>query len=270
MEQQENQITPFSTVRPLVDPKEARRQWDEFEALKTALLTQDDYQKISGNRYIKKSGFRKIAVYFGLSDTIQYEEKVEREDDSFYWRIKVQVEAPNGRTSVGVGICDSTERRYAHLEHDVYATAHTRAKNRAISDMVAGGVVSAEEVETHSPSNVKQTERSSAQLKRKKVEGKVNKPGERQKQKTPKTPEKESENLDQIKDKYEDNITMTLVANGLKVADYLEIQQYGKNVYVAPPKNIEEEVWVNYNSILANIGADWDQELHRWEIPVKQ
>ena len=32
------------------------------------------------------------------------------------------------------------------MEHDVYATAHTRAKNRAISDLVGGGEVSAEEM----------------------------------------------------------------------------------------------------------------------------
>ena len=67
-----------------------------------------------------------------------------------------EVRAPNGRINTGVGICDSKERNFAHLEHDVYATAHTRAKSRAISDMVAGGVVSAEEMESSSFQNRKQ------------------------------------------------------------------------------------------------------------------
>jgi hypothetical protein len=46
-----------------------------------------------------------------------------------------------------VGACASNERRFAHLDHDVRATAHTRGKNRAIADLVGGGEVSAEELE---------------------------------------------------------------------------------------------------------------------------
>jgi len=137
----------LNPVKPLVSPERAAEDWALFEALKSKLLTDDDYQPIAGRRYIKRSGFRKIAVYFGLSDRILEQERVDREDGSFYWRIVVEVEAPNCRVSTGVGACDSRERRFAHVEHDVYATAHTRAKSRAISDMVAGGAVSAEEME---------------------------------------------------------------------------------------------------------------------------
>jgi hypothetical protein len=130
-----------------VTPEEAAKQWALFEALKSKLLVDDDYQTIAGKRFIKRSGFRKIAVYFGISDRVLKEERVDREDGSFSWRIMVEAVAPNGRSCIGVGACDSKERSFAHLEHDVYATAHTRAKSRAISDMVAGGIVSAEEVE---------------------------------------------------------------------------------------------------------------------------
>jgi hypothetical protein len=135
---------------PLATPEEARKGWAAFEALKAALLTGDDYQQIAGKAFIKRSGFRKIAVYFGLSDRILEQQRVDREDKSFTWRMVVEAKAPNGRVSIGVGICDSAEKKFAHLEHDVYATAHTRAKSRAISDMVAGGVVSAEEMEAES------------------------------------------------------------------------------------------------------------------------
>jgi hypothetical protein len=134
-------------VQPLVSPEKAAEEWARFEALKAKLLTDEDYQTISGKRYIKRSGFRKIAVYFGLSDRILEQERIDREDGSFSWRIVVEAEAPNGRISTGVGACDSRERKFAHVEHDVYAIAHTRAKSRAISDMVAGGAVSAEEME---------------------------------------------------------------------------------------------------------------------------
>lgn len=137
----------LNPVKPLVSPERAAEDWELFLALKAKLLTDEDYQDIAGKRYIKRSGFRKIAVYFGLSDRILEQERVDRDDGSFFWRIVVEVEAPNGRVSTGVGACDSRERNFAHVEHDVYAIAHTRAKSRAISDMVAGGAVSAEEME---------------------------------------------------------------------------------------------------------------------------
>jgi hypothetical protein len=121
--------------------------------LKAKLLNEEDYQTIVGKRYIKRSGFRKIAVYFGISDRILKEERTQRDDGSFFWKIEVEAYAPNGRSCVGVGACDSRERKFAHTEHDVFATAHTRAKSRAISDLVAGGAVSAEEVEAETTAN---------------------------------------------------------------------------------------------------------------------
>jgi hypothetical protein len=145
---EDQEIAQFKPVLPLASAEEARKGWAAYEALKAALLTSDDYQAIAGKQYIKRSGFRKIAVYFGLSDRILEQERVDRDDKSFTWRIVVEAKAPNGRISVGTSICDSNERKFAHLEHDVLATAHTRAKSRAISDMIAGGAVSAEEMET--------------------------------------------------------------------------------------------------------------------------
>lgn len=146
-DEEEPILVSVQPVKPLVTPEQAAEEWARYESLKAKLLNEDDYQNIAGKRYIKRSGFRKIAVYFGLSDSILEQERSDREDGSFFWRIVVEVEAPNGRKSTGVGICDSKERNFAHVEHDVYATSHTRAKSRAISDMVAGGAVSAEEME---------------------------------------------------------------------------------------------------------------------------
>jgi hypothetical protein len=137
-----------TVVKPAVSPREAKENWSLFQNLKRELLDTSDYARIQKKKYICKSGFRKLAVAFNISDEILAEERTEREDGSFFWRIKAKATAPNGRTSIGVAICDSRERKFAHVEHDVYATAHTRAKNRAISDLVAGGVVSAEEMQT--------------------------------------------------------------------------------------------------------------------------
>lgn len=154
------EIVPLP-VRPLVSPEEAAKAWRAFKELKQKLLDKDDYQRIGDKKFIRKSGFRKLSVVFNLSDEIVEQEKTVREDDSFYWRIVTMVTAPNGRTSTGVGICDSKERNFAHIEHDVYSTAHTRAKNRATSDMVAGGVVSAEEMSNAPPEKPKKKAQTS-------------------------------------------------------------------------------------------------------------
>jgi hypothetical protein len=159
---EENAIVQ-TPVLPLVSPEKAAEQWALFEALKAKLLGDQDYQLIQGKRYIKRSGFRKIAVYFGISDRILKEERSERDDGSFTWRIAVEAYAPNGRACVGLGACDSRERKFAHLEHDVYSTAHTRAKSRAISDLVAGGAVSAEEVGETQDEHEPQLKNSSTQ-----------------------------------------------------------------------------------------------------------
>jgi hypothetical protein len=149
-EKQETSMVP-QIVKPLITVEEAVEAWRQFEDLKKRLLIEDDYQQISDKKYIKRSGFRKLGVFFGLSSTLINEERTDREDKTFMWRITVYATAPNKREMPGVGVCDSRERNFAHLEHDVYATAYTRALNRAISDMIAGGAVSAEELEASSP-----------------------------------------------------------------------------------------------------------------------
>jgi len=146
IEEKEQKSIVLAPVMPLVTAEKAAEQWALFEALKSKLLSSEDYQSIAGKCYIKRSGFRKIAVYFGISDRILKEERADRADGSFTWHITAEAIAPNGRSCVGVGACDSRERKFAHTEHDVLSTAHTRAKSRAISDLVAGGVVSAEEM----------------------------------------------------------------------------------------------------------------------------
>jgi hypothetical protein len=138
--------TALTIVEPIAPLEKIVGSMKAFEELKSKLLIEDDWQLIQGKRYIKRSGFRKIALAFGLSDKILEHERVDRPNGSFIWRIRVKVWAKNERSAEGVGACDSEERNFAHLEHDVYATAHTRAKSRAISDLVAGGAVSAEEV----------------------------------------------------------------------------------------------------------------------------
>lgn len=132
-------------VRPAVTASEALAAWREFQQLKKCILSKSDIQRIQGKDFIVKSGWRKFATFYNLTDRI-VEESKEDIPNGYLWKIKVVCTAPNGRQTEGVGICASTERKFSHPEHDIYSTAHTRSKNRAISDMIAAGEVSYEEV----------------------------------------------------------------------------------------------------------------------------
>lgn len=139
------------------------KQVDLFQELKKKLLRPMDYQVIQGKKFIKKAGWRKFALAFNLSDEILKEERREGNDKTdrvgggvwFVWDVTIKATAPNGRYSVATASCDSRERKFSHQEHDVRATAATRAKNRAISDLIGGGEVSAEEMgyESQYPTN---------------------------------------------------------------------------------------------------------------------
>jgi len=132
-------------VRQAVSAEVMKEQMRQFQNLKASLLDKSDVATIQNKPFIKRSGWRKLALAFNLSDEIIKEEK-EIIGDEFEWRIWVKAWAPNGRFSTGIGGCCSDERDFAHLRHDVYATAHTRAKNRALSDLIGSGEVSWEEL----------------------------------------------------------------------------------------------------------------------------
>ena len=133
-------------VVPAVTAEVMRASMIQFQSLKASLLDKNkDIATIQNKPFIKRSGWRKFALAFNISDEIIMEKRDEH-DDGFTWRMWVRATAPNGRCAVGIGACSSEERNFAHLEHDVYATAHTRAKNRALSDLIGSGEVSWEEL----------------------------------------------------------------------------------------------------------------------------
>ena len=137
---------PFSMlIRPVAQTDEIVAAWQNYQELKGKLLNDNDYQAIQGKRCIKKSGWRKLQTAFGISDELVKEERRDYKG-YFSFEVMVKVSAQNGRYAYGVGSCASNERNFSHVEHDTRSTAHTRAKNRAVSDLIGGGEVSAEEM----------------------------------------------------------------------------------------------------------------------------
>lgn len=134
-------------VRPAMTPDDSLIAWNEFQELKSRVKSPQDVIRIQGKEYLTKSFWRKMGTFFNLTDEITTREieidKSGRTRSAYY---EVKVTHPNGRSVVGIGFCSVNERSFAHPDHDIRATANTRAKNRAISDMIAGGEATAEEM----------------------------------------------------------------------------------------------------------------------------
>lgn len=163
-------VAPLSVQEVLerIASPEALEQQKQLMALYDqavhALVGPNDVHEEGGRQFKKKSAWRKIGRYFGIStEIVRIESRWEWDDEDqlkhFVARVTVRGTAPWGQTTEAVGVCSTREKRFytrdgrpndtarRKAEHDCEATAATRATNRAISDLVAAGEVSAEEVE---------------------------------------------------------------------------------------------------------------------------
>lgn len=161
--------TAPTTIQPLqtVDVEAAKDFMNNYQELVEALLDKNDYQPIQTANGIKKSkkksAWRKLATAFNISDEVIEKEIIRDECHRIISaRYEVKATLPNGRHGVGTGSAsiydkiskkDTKEptpfelrQRFTNAEHDITSTAHTRAKSRAISDLIGAGEVSAEEL----------------------------------------------------------------------------------------------------------------------------
>src|ERR1044072_1540088 len=137
-----------------MDPDEPRRAMETYQAISNALLDPEDMQDIGTSKFPKRSAFQKLANAYRVStEIVKDETDYDNEGHMVRARIPVRTTHPDGRYQEGDGRCHILERgeRKASdpkTEHDVHSTAVTRAKNRAIGDLIAYGAVSAEEAES--------------------------------------------------------------------------------------------------------------------------
>lgn len=163
-----------AVMRPVGSVDALRQAFLEYQELTKSLLTDDDYQTIGNKRFPKKSAWRKLSTAFGVSFKIA-DKQIEYDEEGRAQRAEftVTATAPNGRAMDGWGSADLHEKccdrgcskggkhthckaakgehcdgtiHFSHPNHDIPATAETRAKNRAASDLFGMGEVSAEEV----------------------------------------------------------------------------------------------------------------------------
>lgn len=168
-------------VLPAVTPDEAKKSMEEYQNLKKSIIDEkSDVQDIAGEKFLKKSYWRKLATFFNITVDV-VEEKHEMIGGNIIWHFICKAVAPNGRSSIGSGSCDQYEKATKRGDkwmkkgevtkwgknpktgksfpmefnwmmaepnsiHNTRSTAETRAFNRAVSNLVGGGEVSAEEV----------------------------------------------------------------------------------------------------------------------------
>ena len=175
--------TDNAIVMPAVNGEQAVEAWNAYLDLKKKIVDKEvDVQEIDKKLFLKKSYWRKIATFFNLSVEV-VEESRETLGHTFVWHFTCKAIAPNGRSSIGVGSCDAFEKavlkdgkymkkgrvtkwarttdgksypeEFEWVEatpnsiHNIRSTAETRAFNRAVSNLVGGGEVSAEEVDAN-------------------------------------------------------------------------------------------------------------------------
>ncbi len=171
---------------PIVTPQEAQAHMVLYGALVEAVCKEDDYQGFPARvkdgdgrwvtttkRFKKKSAWRKISTFFGIStEKVGDSIRDDLGDGHFGFRCTMRAIAPNGRKFEAEAGCSTFEEKYdieqyadedlgkyekrrrkalARSYHDILATAQTRATNRAISDLIGSGEVSAEEMQEPRP-----------------------------------------------------------------------------------------------------------------------
>ena len=200
----------------IVDVKAAKDFMNNYQDLVKALLDKSDYQMIRTKDGMqpkkKKSAWRKLQTAFNISDDIVGEEIIRDECHRIISaKFVVKATLPNGRYSIGVGDCSifdkvkkddvkeptpfELRKRFNNAEHDVLTTAHTRAKSRAISDLVGGGEVSAEEL-GGSDVNVKPVKPSAPKPSKPETKGQTSTMG--MKPKAPKAPKSKPEDAIEV------------------------------------------------------------------------
>lgn len=114
-----------------------------------ALIGPNDVQQDKGRTFKKKSAWRKLARHFGISVHCDLDSvRIERHAGGFIVYAVAEAIAPWRQSWTDVGACASDEETGKRVitEADAVGTAMTRASNRAISNLIAMGEVSAEEV----------------------------------------------------------------------------------------------------------------------------
>ncbi len=148
------------TASPVFRGAEMAQALKDYRELQHALDASmpDQLMKLDGKDFRRKGYWRAVAVAFNLSvepTTHPHSERsvigtLEDGSDNYVYTVIYQARTSGGRHASGDGTCAASEKERGRMrasEHNVRSHAHTRAYNRAVSNLVGFGEVSAEEVD---------------------------------------------------------------------------------------------------------------------------
>ena len=137
-------VPPPPSLMPVFRGQQMTEAFEAYRELQRALDAgmPDQLMNIRGRMFRKKGYWRAIATAFNLNVSCVKEEATETG-----WLAVYRAETPSGRFAEGDGACENDEKGEGQdTEHNVRSHAHTRAFNRAVSNLVGFGEVSAEEM----------------------------------------------------------------------------------------------------------------------------
>lgn len=147
-----NEIVEYQDNAP-VDVERALDDWKAYQELTEKLLDKSDYQTLPGKKgakptkFKKKSAWRKYRNAFKINtEIIDREILKDKQGRVQEATFIVRATSPRGDYTDAYGSCSRFEHPFSKPNHDIPATAQTRATNRAISDLIGAGEVSAEEM----------------------------------------------------------------------------------------------------------------------------
>jgi hypothetical protein len=135
---------PAPSLLPVFRGQQMTEAFEAYRELQRALDAgmPDQLMNIRGRMFRKKGYWRAIATAFNLNVACVKEEVTETG-----WLVVYRATTPSGRFIDGDGACENDEKSDGQdTEHNVRSHAHTRAFNRAVSNLVGFGEVSAEEM----------------------------------------------------------------------------------------------------------------------------
>jgi len=145
-------------IRPLLSVDQAVEAFNQYQTLKTKLRADGDFIQFTDRKGNKKEAptkawRSKLTRFFGISVEVIHEDTETLPDGSFLVKALARASAPNGLYMVGDGSCWSKTKndvdqygRPVDIYHNTRSHAITRAKNRAVLELVGFGEVSAEEI----------------------------------------------------------------------------------------------------------------------------
>lgn len=142
--------------RPLVNAAQAIEIYNEYQQLKQAVAGPEDFVTFydSKRRPMEaptKKWRVKLCKFYGVSCEVISESVEHMPDGSYVVKATARAEAPNGQYMFGDGSCWSETKKNSFgknsdIFHNTRSHAVTRAKNRAVLELVGFGEVSAEEI----------------------------------------------------------------------------------------------------------------------------